>query len=194
MHRTLVSLANALQVSTGTLSRWRSQWAGFPKKKRGGWDAEEVRAWHTEAVRERADRKRANNSKTRLKQTRTGRPHGPDPEIAPFEDVEPLRVADEEAKWRAAYRKAKAEREMLELQKARGEVVDRGEVEDMFSSRVHEITARLDAMGRTLAPQLEGLTAREIEARINEHSRGIRIHFARATPIADIGQSKPRRR
>lgn len=189
--KTLTDLAIALQVSQNTVTRWRNNWSGFPKQKKGGWDPEEVRAWHLASLGERADIKRKNMKKAGRA---GGRPVGPDREVPKFEDVESLRLADDEAKWKAAYRKAKAMREMLELQKARGAVVDRDEVESMFAARVHEITSRLDALGRTLAPQLEGLSPREIEARINEHTRAIRIHFARATPIENIGQGRRQRR
>lgn len=186
-HRSLSALAKALDVSRQTLHNWR-QWEGFPEKTAEGWDEKAIRAWYPKAIQaRRAKKKKSAARAATLSQTSTP------PRDSSFDDfATDQRTTDEEKKWTAAYRKAKAMREMLELQRIRGDMVPKSEVEQMFATRVFEVTSRLDAMSRTLAPQLYGLSVVEIEQKIADHTRSIREYYARSLRI-DAEPEKSRR-
>lgn len=177
--RTLSDLANRLGVTARTLSRWRREWGGFPEASPDGWSLEEVRRWHAGKQRERLARKRTSHR-------RAARAPVPDAEVEGVGELEQasLDLDTEQKRWATKYRRAKAEQEELRLEQLRGSLIPRAEVESMFAARVHEIAAKLDGLGRSLAPQLAGLTPREIEDRINDATRAIREHFARARPIS----------
>lgn len=178
--RTLTELATRLSVSPKTISRWR-QWEGFPEKVDGAWDSAEVRRWHARAVETRAAQRRLNQSRSRRAPVVKGETEDEEEE----DDLEQavLGFDAEQRKWDMEYRKARAQNEMLRNAKLRGELVEKSEVAKMLSLRTQEFLSKLDPLGRKLAPQVFGLNPREIEARINEESRAIREHFARAEPL-----------
>jgi hypothetical protein len=191
MHSSLSSCASALGVSVNTLGKWR-KWDGFPPKTEEGWDEEAIRAWYPGAIKARRKVKQRNNARAAtLAAKKDTKPKAGEAGFDDFESAQ--KSSDEEKRWSAAYRKAKAMREMLELQRIRGEMVPRQDVERMFANRVFEVTARLEAMPKTLAPQLEGLTPLEIASKIAEHVRSIREHFARSPKIEGEDDRRSRR-
>lgn len=185
-HETLVSLAKALGVSPKTLGRWRNLWSGFPEKRDGGWDLAEVKKWRRGQTEERRRKKRISHKRAALTD--------PDPEEDP--SAEPtereqasLKFADEKLKYEAIYRKAKAERAILDLDIAKGGMIPIEEVEKMFADRVHELRGRMDPMGRTLAPQIVGkIDTMDVQSRIDAETHAICEHFSRALPIKRFGK------
>lgn len=181
--RTLTELATRLSVSPKTISRWR-QWEGFPEKVDGAWDSVEVRRWQARAVEKRSAQRRLNQSRGARASVIDAR----DLEEDESEDEDELEQAvlsfdAEQRKWDLEWRKARAMNEILRNQQMMGELVKKSEVAQQFAVRTHEVTSKLEGLGRKLAPQLFGRTAREIEARINEEVTAIREHFARARPL-----------
>ena len=170
-------IADALGVATQTVGRW-AKWEGFPKKSKTGWDIDEIKAWYPDAVKKRRDTKRQNNIRSATLAQRDE-----NSKSATFDEpgqISTLDAADEQKRWTAEYRKAKAQREMLELGRIRGDLLPRQEVEKMFSNRVYEVAQKLDALPRSLAPRLFGLSIAEIEDVIAVSLRQIREHFARS--------------
>lgn len=179
--RTLTELATRLSVSPKTISRWR-QWEGFPEKVDGAWDSAEVRRWQVRAVEKRAAQRRLNQSRGTRASVIDAEDLEEDDEDDDLEQAV-LSFDAEQRKWDLEYRKARAQNEQLRNAKLRGELVEKSEVAQQFAARTHEVTSKLEGLGRKLAPQLFGLSAREIEVRINEEVHAIREHFARARPL-----------
>ena len=82
--------------------------------------------------------------------------------------------------YQRLWRRARVIHEHLKIQKLRGELIDRAEVENMMAMRVSELTQSLDSLAAQLAPRLAPLTAEsEIQGLLRQAFHKLRDHFAR---------------
>lgn len=68
----------------------------------------------------------------------------------------------------------------LQVEKERGLLIDRAEVEQASARKVVAVRNKLMACGASLAPRLVGLTAAEIQETIDDYHRDICDEFARS--------------
>lgn len=87
-------------------------------------------------------------------------------------------VVSEKTLWETEYRKIQAQLKQIELDKAHGRLIAIEEVEAGRLARIMAVKREMLAVPRTLAPQLIGLEAREIEAMLTEKMRDICRRFA----------------
>lgn len=188
-HATLVGLAKALGISRKTLGRWQSL-PGFPDRGPEGWDSSAIKKWRESQTEERRTKKRVSHKRAaRAKKTAKSEVPEQGAEPTPTEQAS-LTFADKKAKADAEYREIKAEQALLDLKRSKGLLIPREDVEAMFVERVHEVKTRIGSLGRALAPQLVGkVSPREIESRIDEATREICEHFARAIPVEWRGET-----
>lgn len=88
--------------------------------------------------------------------------------------------------WDAKNKEWQAKQRELEYRKKYGELVERSEVERLFQTRIIVVTQRLESGPRTLAPELVGKDAREIEAILHKWVRDMREEYSGPLP-APIG-------
>lgn len=81
--------------------------------------------------------------------------------------------------WQNRYRKAKALNEELRYRENLGQLIPRADVEKLGVQKVIQIRRAFQALPRSLAPQLVGLEAREIEALLAEKTKEIIAGFTR---------------
>lgn len=87
-------------------------------------------------------------------------------------------VVSAKTHWETEYRKIQAQLKQIELDKAQGLLIPVEEVEDGRVARIMAVKRELLAVPRSLAPQLIGLEAREIEAMLTEKMREICGRFS----------------
>ena len=83
------------------------------------------------------------------------------------------------------WRQARAATEELRLKNLKGELISIEEVEEARVQRVLILKRYLLALPRRLGPALEGMTAKEAEALLNEHLRDLIAQFAGQGPEND---------
>lgn len=142
---------------------------GMPRRSDGTYDTDMVAEWNRQ--------RKANVS-------RGGRP----------------RSADSDPDyWLAEKRKREVERLELGLQQQRGELVPRSWMDEQFSARALEIRRALQALARSLPPELAaGLPAeqgaplaRRIGARLAEEFQELCAHYSRALPEVPVPGQVP---
>lgn len=81
--------------------------------------------------------------------------------------------------WDIKYREYRARLSELDLKKANGLVIDREEVETGRVARIMAVKRSFLLLGRTVAPIIVGMEAREIQAHIDEKVKEIIKQFGR---------------
>ena len=152
---TIDELAQKLgDVHRSTVYRW-VDWGLNDLNDGDGWDVEEVRSWAKEMKKARRQALR------------------PGVDTALDDDGD---TRDYQRLWR----RARVIHEHLKIQKLRGELIDRAEVENMMAMRVSELTQSLDSLAAQLAPRLAPLTREpEIQGLLRKAFHKLRDHFAR---------------
>lgn len=124
----------------------------------------------------------------RWQQSRRGerKKPGPKPQRKQLDDSpEGLAMHVQERHWAVLFRRAKAQREQLQLEMLQGSLVPRADVVRLFVSRVSAVRSALVALPRTvvgrldLPPELAALVEREFEAEL----RALLGEFAREHPL-----------
>jgi len=82
-------------------------------------------------------------------------------------------------------KRLQAQERKLKIQEIEGELIPRDEVERGRIARIMAVKRKLLSLGRSLAPVLVGMEAREIEAAINERVREIIRSFANDKTTAE---------
>lgn len=175
-------LAAALGVHESTLRRWISA-GGMPGGGDGPWNTEQVRAWAAQR-RSRAARRAPVSSRLRSDRDSSGTAAVPSTssERDPAVDLEELRGAalEEEARRHAVrFRRARADREELELARVREALISRSDVEKLLVERALTFKRSLMPLGRRLAPILAGLEARQVQQRLDAEIRAILEEYSR---------------
>lgn len=143
-----IELAKALGVSLGTIYNWTKK--GMPEQPGNTYNVEEVQTWR------RSLRKDPNRLEPRVDVTDNGS----------TDNGVPI-LHDDLRKWSIEYRKAKAIRETLEVQKMRGILVKKEDVSLHQGQMFSALRRRFMAMGRRLGPELAEQDARKITAGID---------------------------
>lgn len=150
--RTQGQLAKALGVSRQTINRWcndDTSPAPMPRENDGRYNPVLVHEWSLEFNPAR------------------------DPEGA---DGQP---GSERAKWETMERMYKAKMQMLNYERALGEVIDRAAVESELVDRIIELKKSLQAFSRRLAYRLEHKPAAEIMAILDDEVRQLLDSYSR---------------
>lgn len=154
---TLRALAAALGVHERTASRWQKK--GCPVLDDGTWDVDAVIAWHHGYKSGAADR------------TTNGAPAvGPVADLGTGKhpSLDPLKTA------RTTREELRIEREQIELEKLRGNVIERDQVAVLLATRMRLFRRRLRSIGRKLCRELTNVEdPREIQRRIDEEHDGV---------------------
>lgn len=165
----LAAIAKAKGLTERTLQRY----------VQAGWDgrASSLDGWRT------SSRKRSGPAPLRPRVDR------PDPErgTGNGQDLD-------EKHWTLTYRRAKALREMLELQLRRGELVPKDQVETLFVARVAEARAAFVGLPRQVARRLSNQGSDVIETELAAEIRAILERLARGDPVLQGRTKKKRKR
>lgn len=93
--------------------------------------------------------------------------------------------------WDGLWDKSRAQLKEIELEIARGDLVDKETIEREWGERVLEVAHALDRMGSALAPQCENRSARQIKKLIDSYTREIREGYANQEAVG--GKKRIRR-
>lgn len=162
-------LASATGKSLPTIYRWKKWGLEELRQFDDTFDVEEVLQWAKKI-------KRKNLNKNRQKMDFQARELD-EPAKKQNEDFD--NELEEEAKWSNEYRKYKAIKERIGVEKLQGQLVDRTEMETLFADRAREVKKQLLSLGKRLAPRLEGLPPREIETEITKETTRICLNYSR---------------
>ena len=86
--------------------------------------------------------------------------------------------ANNGSNWQELFEKSRAQLKEIELDIARGNLIDRETIERECAERVLEVAHALDRMGSALAPKCESRPARKIKTIIDGYTREIRENYA----------------
>ena len=156
--RTTAALARALDASPRTIWRWLAK--GLPRESDGSYDLEACRTWRDD-MRAAGDARRgpANVHAETLdaeigdeRDESAARSPSSDAQQSRHELLARKRLAD------VAWREARARREQLTYEQAKGQLVDRDEVAELLRERALAFRRELEAMSRRLARGLARAT------------------------------------
>ncbi|HIO66053.1 MAG TPA: hypothetical protein EYN40_05090 [Planctomycetes bacterium] len=177
--KTLTALAAALGVYRTTPYKWGADALEELRGPDGAFDVEEVRAW---AAARKVARRRKSRPPMSMRVNETHDAAKAKTDTAGELDQGQL---EGERDWSNVYRRARAIRETLSVKQLQDQVIDRGQVDEMFAERVREVKQALMSIGRRLAPRLVGLEPREIEVVITKEARRICQNYARPIQLEE---------
>lgn len=174
---TLDELAEVLGVTLPTVEGWIHSGTGMPVNGDGSYSPAAVRAWR----RKLTSRNRRRGPEPAFPQDKTHRTdrsarsgsNGAQDAGTGTHDPEMQR-----------FRRLRADKEELQLRKARGELISREEIDRMFTARMIAFRRSLMDLARRMAPILtcgcpQGKTQLEVQALLEEEVRNILLSYAR---------------
>ena len=94
-------------------------------------------------------------------------------------DVGKIRkYAEQQQKWDAAFRRARAEEKELVVKQLRGKLISIAEIETAWAARVETVTAGLEALINRLPPLLVGKPRRQIAKILKEEIHSLRKAYS----------------
>jgi hypothetical protein len=88
------------------------------------------------------------------------------------------KYAEQQQKWDAEFRQARAEEKKLVVAQLRGKLISIKEIEIAWGKKVETVTAGLEALINRLPPLLVGKSRREIEKTLREEIHALRAAYS----------------
>lgn len=175
-------LAKACGVSKRTVYNWRKD-DTMPGGTDGPWDAALVLPWAE--ARKRAGQVRGSPAAI---PKRAPSENGEQLGEAIADNVDPTTLPPD-----TRYRLARAKREELTLERMRGELVERAQVEAMLVSRCQDLRRVLTGMGRRLATLTRGKPERQVREMIDDTVATALEQFVRRAGLLELLEEDPDR-
>jgi len=102
--------------------------------------------------------------------------------FASLERIRKTGSKEERERWETALKAAKAQLELIKLERERGEFIPRAEIAKLWAMRAAEVKAGLMSLVRKLPPQLAGLTRHEMAAIIENEVYALLERYTRDGP------------